>query len=198
MWRRPGLVVVATAVLVAVVVTVLSLRATRPTPVRPEAPITGPLPSGEQTTTKPKNLRIDGAEVTQRDKEGSIIWQARAAGRFDFDEATQTLQAENVHWELVRTGQEKLIVEAPQFAAHYKDKRIDFAQGVRVFTQSKSQMFEVDSLRYEFNTQKLIGEGTVTFRLGQCQATGKRLVIDNRAEQVRLTGPGCFSRLEDS
>ena len=197
--RRPGLVIVALAAVVAVVVIVAGIRKTpSPTPTQPRPAGPTQRPGGEQATAQPISLHIDGTEITQRDEQGKTIWQMRAAGRLDFDEATETLRAENIRWELDRAGQEKLIVEASQFAARYKEKRIDFAEGVRVYTESKSQVFEVSSLTYELDTQKLIGHGPVTFRVGRYQASGKRLVIDNQGEEVRLTGPGRFSRLPGS
>ena len=56
----------------------------------------------------------------------------------------------------------------------------------------------MSSLRYEFDTQKFLGQGPVTLRLGKYKVSGKQLVIDNRREEVRITGPGRFSRLAGS
>lgn len=197
MRNRLGLVLVALAVALVAVIIVVTVRI-KPPPL-PEPPAPAQRPGGDQAAAKPQNLQIQGAQVTQRDKEtGKIIWQARAAGRFDFDDVAQTLRADDVHWELVRAGQEKLVIEAPKFVAHYKDRQINFADGVRVYTESKSQLFEVSGLVYEFDTQKLIGKGPVSFRLGKYRVTGDRLVIDNRREEVRITGPGRFSRLAGS
>ncbi len=199
MRSRPGLVIVALAVATATVAIVVTLRITPPTPPPSLPPAPAQQGEGEQAAGKPQNLEIQGVQVTQRDKQtGKIIWQARATGGFDFDEQTQALQASDIHWELTRAGQEKIVVEAPKFVAHYKDKQINFADGVRVYTQSKSQLFEVASLVYEVNTQKLIGAGPVIFRVGKYRVTGDRLVIDNKARRVRISGRVHLQRLARS
>jgi hypothetical protein len=43
-------------------------------------------------------------------------------------------------------------------------------------------------LLYEADTEKLIAQGGVSFRHGGYETRAQRLVIDNRAQQVRMTG----------
>ena len=199
MRSRPGLALAVAAVVAAAAVVWVSVRTARPGKPGPAAPTAEQQPSDEETAEQPRDMRIDGVEMTQMDIDtGNIIWRLRAESRFEYDESTQTWRANNIRWELDRADQETLIVEAPEFAARYKEKRIDFAGGVRAYTQSKSQIFEVDTLRYEFDTQKLIGQGSVRFRVGSYEASGKRLVFDNRRAEVRIMGPGRFARSQDS
>ncbi len=192
MRNRLGLIVAVAGGVVAIIVVVSLVGQVRVSP--PEETVE-PGPQPKESVGQPQELQIEGTEVTQRDEQGNIIWQVRAAGQLNYDESSQTLQGEDIHWELMRAGREKLIVEAPRFAAQDKNQQINFSDGVQVYTESKSQIFAVSSLTYESDTQKLIGHGSVRFRVGNWEATGRRLVIDNRRQEVRLAGPGHFSRL---
>ena len=105
------------------------------------------------------------------------------------------MTANDIRWELLRQGQDKLIVEAPSFLASYPERTIRFSQGVQAYTADKSQMFEMPELVYQIDTEKLVAEGKVQFRYGRYQVTANRLVIDNRARQVRMSGRVQLARL---
>ena len=187
-----GLTIVVIVVLVAIAAVIIGTRLSPKPPAVPEGmaqQATEPAPpSIEQSITKPQNLTIEGAQVTQRDEAGEIIWQVSAQGEFGYSEDNQVLRAEDIRWELTRPGQDSLIVEAPLFLASYPERKITFSEGVSAYTPDRSQLFEMSRLVYQTDTEKLLAEGGVRFRYGRYQATSRRLVIDNRAQQVRMSG----------
>ncbi len=199
MRRHIGLTIVVIVVVAAIGAVIIGTRLSPQVPTGPEGSvqqITEPTqPSIEQSTAKLPNLTIEGAQVTQRDEAGKIIWQVSARGQFGYSEDHQVLRAEDVRWELMRPGQDSLIVEAPLFLASYPERKITFSKGVSAYTPDRSQLFNMARLVYQTNTEKLTAEGGVCFRYGHYQATGSRLVIDNRAQQVRMSGGVHFARV---
>ena len=198
MRSRVGLTIAVIAVVGGLAVAIVgTIWARRPAavvgPAEVQIPETGP-PSAEQALSELPDLTIEGAEVTRRDH-GNILWRLSAAGEFDYARDGQALRAQDIRWELMRQGQQNLIVEAPSFLASYPERTIRFSHGVTAYTADKSQFFEMPELVYQIDTEKLIAEGKVRFRYDQYQATANRLVIDNRAEQVRMSGGGYFARL---
>ncbi len=194
-----GLIIVVIVVLMAIGAVIVGTRLSPGPPAVPEGmpeQVTEPAqPSLEQAIAKLQNLTIEGAQVTQRDDAGKIIWQVSAQGEFGYSEDNEVLRAEDIRWELTRPGQDSLIVEAPLFLASYPERNITFSEGVRAYTPDKSQLFEMSRLVYQTDTEKLFAEGGVRFRYGGYQATGNRLVIDNRAQQVRMSGGVHFARM---
>ncbi len=161
----------------------------------PQQAIKPAQPSIEQSIAKLPNLTIEGAQVTQRDETGRIIWQMSARGQFEYSENNEVLRAEDIRWELRRPGQDSLIVEAPRFVASYLERKITFSEGVSAYTPDRSQLFEMPHLVYQIDTEKLLAEGGVRFRYGHYRAAGRRLVIDNRAQQIRMSGGVHFARV---
>ncbi len=193
MRSRVGLTIVVIVVLVAIAAVIIGTRLSpRPPAVSegmPQQAIEPAQPSIEQSITTLPNLTIEGAQVTQRDEAtGEIIWQVSARGQFGYSEDNEVLRASDIRWELMRPGQDSLIVEAPLFLASYPERKITFSEGVSAYTPDRSQLFEMSRLVYQTDTEKLLAEGGVRFRYGGYQATGNRLVIDNRAQQIRMSG----------
>ncbi len=200
MRSRVGLTIVVIVVLAAITAVIIGTRLSPQPPAGPEESVqqtTEPTqPSLERSTAKLPNLTIEGAQVTQRDEAGEIIWQVSARGEFGYSENNEVLQAEDIRWELTRPGQDSLIVEAPRFLASYPERRITFSEGVSAYTPDRSQLFKMARLVYQTDTEKLLAEGGVRFRYGHYQATSRRLVIDNRAQQVRMSGGVHFARVD--
>ena len=199
MGSRVGPTIAVVAVLAGLTVVVVGLISSRHPPAV-EEPIGTQLPepdepSSDQAVAELRDLTIEGAEVTRKDADGNVLWRLSAAGEFDFGRDTQTLRAADVRWELMRPGEEKLIVEAPEFLASYPERTLTFSQGVQAYTADRSQLFEMPELVYQIDTEKLVAAGRVRFRYGRHQATASRLVIDNRTEQVRMSGGVRFTRL---
>ena len=194
-----GLTIIVVVVLVAIAAVIIGTRLSPGPPAVPEGmaqqTTESAQPSLEQAIAKLQNLTIEGAQVTQRDEAGKIIWQVSAQGEFGYSEDNEVLRAEDIRWELMRQGQDSLIVEAPLFLASYPERKITFSEGVSAYTPDKSQLFEMSRLVYQTDTEKLFAEGGVRFRYGGYQATGNRLVIDNRAQQVRMSGGVYFARV---
>ena len=200
MRSRVGLTIVVIVVVVAIVVVIIGTRLSPGPPAVPggisQQTTESAQPSLEQAVARLQDLTIEGAQVTQRDEAtGEIIWQASAEGQFEYSENNEALRAEDIRWELTRPGQDSLIVEAPLFLASDPERKITFSEGVRAYTPDKSQLFEMSRLVYQTDTEKLLAEGGVRFRYGGYQATGNRLVIDNRAQQVRMSGGVHFARV---
>ncbi len=200
MRSRIGLTIVVIVVLAAIAAVIIGTRLSPQPPAVPEENVqqtTEPTgPSLEQSTATLPNLTIEGAQITQRDEAtGEIVWQVSAQGQFGYSEDNEVLRAEDIRWELMRPGQDSLIVEAPLFLASYPQRKITFSEGVSAYTPDRSQLFEMSRLVYQTDTEKLLAEGGVRFRYGHYQATGNRLVIDNRAQQVRMSGGVHFARV---
>ena len=199
MRSRVGLTIVVVVVLAAIAAVIIGTRLSPQPPAVPEGmpqQATEPTqPSLEQSTAKLQNLTIEGAQVTQRDEAGEIIWQVSARGQFGYSENNQVLRAEDIRWELMRPGQDSLIVEAPLFLASYPEREITFSKGVSAYTPDRSQLFKMARLVYQTDTERLTAEGGVRFRYGHYQATSRRLIIDNRAQQVRMSGGVHFARV---
>jgi len=193
MRSRVGLTIVVIVALVAIAAIIIGIRLSpRPSAV-PEGmaqqAIEHAQPGIEQAIVKLQNLTIEGAQVTQRDEAtGEIIWQVSAQGQFGYSEDNEVLRAEDIRWELMRPGQDSLIVKAPLFLASYPEREITFSEGVSAYTPDKSQLFEMAELIYQRDTDKLIADGRVRFRYAGYETTANRLVIDNRAHEVRMSG----------
>ncbi len=197
MRSRIGLTIAVIAVLVGLAVAIFGVISVRQPPATEETielPEAKPPAPGE-TISELQDLTIEGAEITKKDvNDGNIIWRLVTAGKFEHDRETQTMQTADVRFELMRPGHQPLIVEAPKLLANYPQRTLNFSQGVRAHTADNSQSFEMPELIYQTDTGKLIAEGEVRFRYGGYEATARRLVIDSRAEEVRMSG-GVHARL---
>jgi len=194
-----GLTTIVIVVLVAIAAVIIGMRLSPGPSAVPEhsaqQTTEPPQPDPEQAVSKLQNLTIEGAQITQRDEAGQIVWQVSARGQFGYSEDNEVLRAEDIRWELTRPGQDSLIVEAPLFLASYPERNITFSEGVRAYTPDRSQLFEMPRLVYQTDTEKLLAEGGIRFRYGHYQATSHRLVIDNRAQQVRMSGAVHLARV---
>ncbi len=193
MRSRVGLTIVVIVVVVAIAAVIIGIRLSPRPPAVPDGmaqQATESAQSGlEQAIAKLQNLTIEGVQITQRDEAtGEIIWQVSAQGEYGYSEDNEVLRAEDIRWELTRPGQDSLIVEAPLFLASYAERNIIFSEGVRAYTPDKSQLFEMAELIYQRDTDKLIADGRVRFRYAGYETTANRLVIDNRAHEVRMSG----------
>jgi len=183
MSRRLGLLALLAAVvgLVAVVVwVILQPRGTVETPPGPEA----------EPTAEPEHeitLEAGPGEIVHSDESGEVVWSAKFGGSITIDEQRRHLKYTDVVWELERSGLTDLSVRAPIMEADYESRLLTFSEGVDIQARGGEARFVTDELRYEFDTEKLIGEGEVAVSYGGFTLTGTKLVIDNRAGKVRVS-----------
>ena len=181
MGRTVGMVALVAAIVGVVVVIVWVAR-------QPRGPIT---PDSAAETSVPDEpatpIEISGGEIVQRDEDGEVLWRAKFGGTIEIDEQGRSLQHTDVVWELERDGVTDISVKAPIMRVDYDARLLFFGEGVDIAADDGAARFVVDDLRYELDTDKLIGEGEVAFRYGGFTLTGSRLVIDHANNKVRVT-----------
>ena len=181
MGRTLGMVALVAALVGVVVVIVWVAR-------QPRGPVTQgsavEIPEPDEPATP---IEISGGEIVQRDEDGEVLWRAKFGGAIEIDEQGRSLQHTDVVWELQRDGVTDLSVKAPTMRADYDARLLVFGEGVDITADDGAARFVVDDLRYELDTDKLIGEGEVSFRYGGFAMTGTRLVIDHANDKVRVT-----------
>ncbi len=179
MRRTLGMVALVVALIGVVAVIVWVARQPRG-PVSPDSAVKIP-----DKPTPP--IEVSGGEIVERDEDGKILWRAKFGGVIEIDEQGRSLQHTDVVWELERDGVTDISVKAPVMRADYNARLLTFSEGVDITADDGAARFVVDDLRYEFDTDKLIGEGEVAFRYGGFALTGSRLVIDHANDKVRVT-----------
>lgn len=178
---------VAAAGLVAVgVFAVVQMRAPQG-PEGPAVPAEGTREPAAEESGKPA-IELSGAEVVRRDEQGEVIWRVAASGTMEFDEEQRAVRAEEVNWVLEKGGLGKLTLTAPLMDADYEGKRLLFSEGVLIASDEEDASFRAERMEYQFDTEKLIGSGQVKVKRGGFTGTAPELVIDNRANKVRLRG----------
>lgn len=180
MSRGLGLGALLAAALLLLVVIVWVARQPRGEP-EPGPEVTAP----EQPAAPA--LEASGGKVVHRDESGEVVWTAKFGGTIKVDETQRHLRHRDVVWELARGGLPHLSVRAPVMEADYDTRRLTFSEGVDVQAYDGAARFVVDEMRFEFDTQKLIGEGQVAFIYGGFTLKGTKLVIDNRNKKVRVS-----------
>ena len=135
-------------------------------------------------------IEVTGTEVVRRDREGNVIWRVSAEGTLEFDEEQRAARAEDVNWVLEESGLGKRALTAPLMEADYESKRLLFSEGVAIESEKEDASFSAERIAYEFDTEKLVGSGSVTVKRGKFTGTARELVIDSRARKVRLKGGG--------
>ncbi len=178
------------ATLVAAIVGVIAVVwwvSRQPTaPIEPDIGENGP---GEIAEPAEDNgpVEVSGGEIVRRDEGGEVIWRATFGGTITVDEQERTLKHTDVLWELQRGGIKDLSIKAPVMEADYDSRMLTFSEGVDIQADDGQARFVVDEVRYEFDTEKLISDGQVAFMYGGFTLRGSRLVIDNRAQKVRVS-----------
>lgn len=181
MGRTLGMVALVVAIVGVIAVVVWVVRQPRG-PETPDSAVETPVPDEPATP-----IEISGGEIVQRDADGEVLWRAKFGGAIEIDEQGRSLQHTDVVWELQRDGVTDLSVKAPTMRADYDAGLLVFGEGVDITADDGAARFVADDLRYELNTDKLIGEGEVAFRYGGFSLTGSRLVIDHANDKVRVT-----------
>lgn len=184
MKRHIGILIILLGLLGAGAAVVVGLSRPRPAPAAPpeqkvEQPAADELIRGD--------LEIQGATLSKHDAQGNLVWSLEAETQIAFNAERKTAEARNVNWRLQSQGI-SWVVEAPHLVIDYETGQLEFTRGVQLYSTDESQRFSVTQLVYQPDSRKLIGEGPVEFRRGAATVTGGRLVVDNRARQVRLTG----------
>jgi len=187
MKRTLGVVVLGVALVGLVVVALWVMRQ----PTGPETPanVVEAPPGGEQPPQGPRlqGVEISGGKIVQRDANGKVQWSASFGGTISIDEQAQIARHSDVVWELQGGGIEQLKVKAPIMEANFAQHLITFTKGVKIEAKDGHAHFAADQVRYEMGTGKLIGEGEVSFDYGGFTITGTQLVINNRAQTVRVS-----------
>jgi hypothetical protein len=160
-----------------------------PAPVAPRLPGVNPAGSGQAgVPAAPKGMKVEGAEIEQRDPQGQLEWKVTAGGQLEFDKDTQAVTGSDVQFEMVQQDRLPLIINAPVFQADYAGGHVTFSQGVRGHMSDGSAHFQVNHLVYDFRTRQLTGTGGAKFVQGKYTATADKIVLDGKSKKVRLTG----------
>jgi hypothetical protein len=144
-------------------------------------------PDGSESVAS-RAVGIEGATVEQRDTSGKLLWSIRAAGKMTVDDQGRAVTGDNVHWEMQRGNSQMLVLEAPKFEGDYIAARLKFTGGVTVSTDSGKTVFTAPVMTFEIDTRKVIAEGGVEIRQAPYQCAAPRLVFDDAAGEVRLSG----------
>jgi len=137
-------------------------------------------------------IEVSGTEVVRRDANGQVIWRVAAEGVLEYDEQQRAVRAEDVKWVLEKSGLGDLTLTAPLMEADYDSQRLEFSRGVAIKSDKEDASFSAERIEYQFDTEKLVGEGNVKVRRGGFTGTAREMVIDSRARKVRLKGGGTF------
>ena len=193
MQRKVAVVAMVVAALGLVVVAVFVVVQTR-TPAPTETPAAVAAEEARRTAENAARAKVEvsGTEVVRRDREGKVIWRVASAGTLEFDEQQRAVRAEGVNWVLEKSGLGDLALSAPLMEADYDTKRLVFSEGVTIESAKEDASFSAERIEYQFDTEKLVGEGKVEVRRGGFTGTARELVIDSRARKVRLKGGGTF------
>ncbi|MGC9318043.1 MAG: hypothetical protein ACP5KN_08410 [Armatimonadota bacterium] len=186
MGQRPGLIVLIAVGLGLVAVAIFVAIVGRP---GQQVPAERPEELEEQAEAEQSEApqaQVSGAEVTVSDAQGEVVWRASFGGEITYNEDNRIARAEDVHWLFEGPGFEGLNVKAPVMMAGWEEKVLRFAEGVTIAAHGGDLSFSAAAAEYQFGTRKLIGRGDVRFQRGSFSGRVEELVIDNRAELIRL------------
>ncbi|MEA3402602.1 MAG: hypothetical protein U9R79_15290 [Armatimonadota bacterium] len=187
MGRRPGLIVLIVVGLglaaVAIFVGIVGRPGQQQVPA--ERPEELEAQAADEESEAPE-AQVSGAEVTVSDAQGEVVWRASFGGEITYDQDSRIARAEDVHWRFEGPGFERLSLKAPVMVAGWEEKVLRFAEGVAIEAHGGDLSFSAGAAEYQFGTRKLIGRGDVRFQRGSFSGRAEELVIDNRAEVIRL------------
>lgn len=166
------------------------LRQPPPPPPSAVLPVPPPVAPSPRPLVKPPppGVKVEGAEIEQRDPRGELEWKVTAGGQLEFDKERQLITGRDVQFEMVQKDKLPLIIQAPAFEADYAGGQVRFSDGVSGRLSDGSAQFRVNRMVYQFSTRKLVGTGGAKFVQGKYTATADKIVLDARAKKVRLSG----------
>ncbi len=187
MGRRFGLVIIVVGVAAVLSAVIYGLTRPAPAPITEPPPVLGAAPTSPQAPVT-GDVKIEGARVTKNDAQGRPEWSLQAGTEVQVKAGSEQAEARNVHWSLQQGSDTEWVVDAPQIVIYYQTGRLVFSDGVKVRSADDARRFSVDRLTYEPDTKRLVGEGNARFSMGGTWIAGPRLVVDTKANTVRLSG----------
>lgn len=133
-------------------------------------------------------LEVDDVRVSDHDEHGELRWQVKSAGTLDFDRTTMVVRGTDIHWELIRPGEDVLLLTAPEFVLDYPAGRIALDKGVRAESSAGGMAFSASRAAYDLATERLRAEGPVTARLGEYDLEAGALGLNRLDHEVDLVG----------
>ncbi|HJN16000.1 MAG TPA: hypothetical protein QGH10_10935 [Armatimonadota bacterium] len=132
-------------------------------------------------------LDISGPTFTQYDAQHNVLWTVDAAGSLELDHKAETITGTDVAWELVREDQSISIAADTMEFARNGPENVRFEGDVAVKALDQFE-FSAPRVVYESGTEKIICEGGVEWMYQGYSASAEKLVYDQRAQKVRMSG----------
>jgi len=132
-------------------------------------------------------LEISGPSFTQYDAEHNVLWTVDAAGSLEFDHQNEKITGTDVSWELAREDQGVSIAARHMEFARSGPENVKFEGDVTVKALDEYE-FSASRVVYEAGTGKIICEGGVEWLYRGYSASSEKLVYDQRARKVRMSG----------
>lgn len=133
-------------------------------------------------------LEIDDVRISDHDEQGNLRWQVKSAGTLDFNRTTMVVRGTDIHWELIRPGEDVLLLDAPEFVVDYPAGHIALSKGVRAESSAGGISFTATQAVYDLETERLRAEGPVKARLGDYDLEAGALGFNRLAHEVDLVG----------
>jgi len=187
--RRIGAIIIAAAVLAAVVTSIVAISRLRRQQAEEAAARAHTQQGhvGASQAKSPTHGEAKGIEIVEKDAEGNMLWRLKAAGAVEYDQLSRVVKARDVRWEYEYRGQPAIVIEAPEFAGNYGQRRLEFTQGVLIRTVDNQQTFNAQKVVYEFDSGKLLMHSPRLTK-GRYRFSGATGQIDVAARKVRLGG----------
>ncbi|NLO74485.1 MAG: LPS export ABC transporter periplasmic protein LptC [candidate division WS1 bacterium] len=187
MRERLGLIIIAVTLAAVVIVIAVGLSRRPAEPEPPSAPPTAATPEASQLPLQ-GNLTLQGSKLTQKDEQGNVEWSLQADTELSFDAQRQVAEGQRVHWQFQRGPDTEWTVDAPQVVYKYDTGRLEFTQGVELYSTARRQRISVKRLVYVSDAKELRGEGPVRLTDDEIRVTANHLLVDLEARRVKLSG----------
>lgn len=133
-------------------------------------------------------LEVDDVRISDHDEEGNLRWQVKSAGTLDLNRTTMVVRGTDIHWELIRPGEDVLLLIAPEFVVDYPAGRIALSKGVRAESGAGGMAFTAAQAVYDLDAERLRAEGAVRAQLGDYELEADALGLSRLAREVDLVG----------
>lgn len=140
-----------------------------------------------QTDEGSKEVKISGGQLVAEIPERKERWVLQFSSSH-YDTEKQVATTKNGICQVTRDGEIVTVFRAPTIIVRFKDREMEMRDGVTIVAILPRLKVNLESLRWYWETGKLVGTGKVKVEGERLSAVGDRLEGDTTLQRISLIG----------